>query len=727
MSTAMKAIAFYPSHHPSVVSSLERAAQSLKEGLGIVPEVRVVVSDQAFLLAGEPLAAEDRTLRGFATYLSRRGVGGLAFRSPIERDSLRGLLEVIAMDPATLKSLGGPARNLARRKIEGVAIQEFDPAALLKSARTATGAAVDEAQTSGPGGSWSDRLVRYLLGQQTAPPAGGVHLLRRIAGDETAARELMASLQSATKGAGAERGRLLTSALTRTAAEVAASEPEAFASLAANLSLAFEELDPAARLELLNASMPIPGADLDLGRALRSSLPDDQIGELIVSLVRSEGKITRRLTSVVRKVLIDSPNPEHRRESMQKAIRETRQPGDAAMADVWASIESLVEESEDAWISIEYKGFLEILGVEPPRLEEGLREEMRERPGFMEALTEPGIRRRAWALFADLLGIESEPARLWVALDQIERRVQAIDPSWFPDCAAVVTAVRGLLEGGPAPEAFVREAGVKAIQAIASRTVGAYRAHFHGLAASQKEQVAAALEALGPRAVEPLIAGLEQEEDWEIRKTFIAFLIARGREAVPTLVRYLSAPSWYLVRNVLVILGEIGDPSTVPPIAGSLKHPEPRVRRDAVAALGKIGGPRAFALIRERLGDPEVGDVATRCLATIDRPRTVATFLEMTDAPSLLGRHNARLREAITALGALGAHESVPRLRSILMRGLWLPPSAGDTVRIAAARALEKIGTLDARKALETGARLWRRPVRLVCAEIVGGRQPAPH
>ena len=111
-----------------------------------------------------------------------------------------------------------------------------------------------------------------------------------------------------------------------------------------------------------------------------------------------------------------------------------------------------------------------------------------------------------------------------------------------------------------------------------------------------------------------------------------------------------------------------------------------------------------------------------RCLAVIDRPRTISAFLDMTARVDLLGRRNGRLREAILALGTLGAHESIPRLQEILMRGFWLPPSAGDPVRIAAARALEKIGTTAALRVVARGTRLWRRPVRAVCSEIVGGR-----
>src|SRR5206468_9985935 len=104
------------------------------------------------------------------------------------------------------------------------------------------------------------------------------------------------------------------------------------------------------------------------------------------------------------------------------------------------------------------------------------------------------------------------------------------------------------------------------------------------------------------------------------------------------------------------------------------------------------------------------------------RLRTIGTFLEMTEKVYRLGRGHGGLKEALSMLGALGGNEAVPRLRSILMRGFWVPFSAGDALRITAARALERIGTDQARSALADGARLWRSPVRTGCAEILGQR-----
>ena len=47
------------------------------------------------------------------------------------------------------------------------------------------------------------------------------------------------------------------------------------------------------------------------------------------------------------------------------------------------------------------------------------------------------------------------------------------------------------------------------------------------------------------------------------------------------------------LRNVAVVLGNLGDPATLPALAAALEDPEPLVRAHAAWALGKIGGAEA--------------------------------------------------------------------------------------------------------------------------------------
>ena len=718
LATATKTISFYPAQHPTVSTALEKAAVFLKEALTDHESLTVGVADAAFLIDRKALEEGDRGLAAFATYLSRRNVSQLGFRSPIEPEDLKGLLEVIALDPGTLRGRGGLARCLEERRLGSITAVEFDAAEALRSARTGTS---DEAGAEKPPSvSWSDLLARFLAGQGPVPP-GGQHLIRRVAGDAKGAWDLMASLQTICAEAGPERAGILTGALKRIAAEVGSAEPEAAKSLARNLAGALMALDPQGRKEILGASIPVAGTDVDLGTAIRAQIPEDDLGELIVSMVQSEGRVNARLGSVIRKVLIDRGVTDQQKTSVLDAIKTARK-FEKPPPDVWNSVEDLLKESQDDWISREYKGLLEMVGTSAPPLEEGLKREILALPEIVEAMTPGGIRRRAWILFSDLVSIDQEPARQWVALDQIEKRAAGIIPDWFDECTSVAEAVLPFLAAdGPHPP-HVREAAQKAIRATAEALVRCYRKSFHQMTPAHHAALAAAFAAMGEHCVESLLLGLAEEEDWEIRKPLLGFIAARQKAAVPALVKRLSDPSWYLVRNILIILGEIADPSTIAAIAACLKHAEPRVRRDAVAALGKIGGSRAFALLRESLDDPEVHEVALRSLATIDRRRTIGTFLEMTERVDLFGRGNQRLKEAIATLGALGGNESVPALRAILMRGLWLPPWAGDTVRVAAARALEKIGTTTALTAIQEGARLWRGPVRGTCAEILGQR-----
>src|SRR5438046_45096 len=172
---------------------------------------------------------------------------------------------------------------------------------------------------------------------------------RRAAGGRGAAWELMTSLRDILVSAGPERGPLLTAALKSIAAEVAASEPEAMASLAQNLASALMALDPASRRDLLGANIPIPGTDVDLGTAIRARIPEDKLGELIVSLVQTEGNLNARLSSVIRKVLIDRGVTDQEKIGLQEVLRVARQNG-SPQADERDTVEDLLKESQAAWI-----------------------------------------------------------------------------------------------------------------------------------------------------------------------------------------------------------------------------------------------------------------------------------------------------------------------------------------------------------------------------------------
>src|SRR5258706_127514 len=90
LATAIKAIAFDPPHHPTVVSTLEQTGPLLKETTTAKELLTVGVCEEPFLLDGSPIDRDDRSLAVFATYLSRRDLSAVMFPARVEPDALKG-------------------------------------------------------------------------------------------------------------------------------------------------------------------------------------------------------------------------------------------------------------------------------------------------------------------------------------------------------------------------------------------------------------------------------------------------------------------------------------------------------------------------------------------------------------------------------------------------------------------------------------------------------------
>ena len=77
--------------------------------------------------------------------------------------------------------------------------------------------------------------------------------------------------------------------------------------------------------------------------------------------------------------------------------------------------------------------------------------------------------------------------------------------------------------------------------------------------------------------------------------------LAPSAVPAPILAR-LSHPRWFYVRNLCLLLGEIGDPAGVPALVRMLSRAEMKVRREAIhssisASLMKCRGSKRFQLL----------------------------------------------------------------------------------------------------------------------------------
>ena len=190
----------------------------------------------------------------------------------------------------------------------------------------------------------------------------------------------------------------------------------------------------------------------------------------------------------------------------------------------------------------------------------------------------------------------------------------------------------------------------------------------------------------------PLVAGsrlmdaLGFEQQIGRRKYLLKALTTIARARPPTLFPYLDDPRWYVVRNVVLLLGNTGSSAVSEQIRGALSHPEPRVRSEALRSLYRIEGPSSAGALLDALGDDEdlVSNEAAELLRRIPDPGIDHRLEELVEA----GRdHNCRIR----AVGALG-RRSTPHAQEVLgrmarLRFSWRANTRA--IRRAARRALE--------------------------------------
>lgn len=187
---------------------------------------------------------------------------------------------------------------------------------------------------------------------------------------------------------------------------------------------------------------------------------------------------------------------------------------------------------------------------------------------------------------------------------------------------------------------------------------------------SEIDAVAEYLRLAGQEAVQAFLALLGEEAARRVRLRMCRVLARFGPPVIPALIPGLRDERWFLARNILYILGQIGDRSALEHVVGALDHAHPSVRMEAVRAAGLIAGPAAAPLLARRLTDPDPNVCRTviRWLGTLKNGETVAALRDLVAAP---GRSDSDLdvkQEALQALVSIGTPSALEVVEALAHR-----------------------------------------------------------
>ncbi len=204
---------------------------------------------------------------------------------------------------------------------------------------------------------------------------------------------------------------------------------------------------------------------------------------------------------------------------------------------------------------------------------------------------------------------------------------------------------------------------------------------------------------IGEPAVDTLLNLLSSANDIKTRKIILNEITNLGDVAFQKVIHYLSDERWYIVRNMITILGNFGKKEAIPYLIEVSKHSDPRIRKEVVKALARIQDPQGFAVLREML-NYEIEDVKKLIIFSLGIMKDTESIKSILSV--LENENNLSLKkEALIALGRIGHYSIIPILKKYALKKGFFNKAENKTLRLSAIDGLSEVKHPDAVKVLE--------------------------
>jgi hypothetical protein len=203
------------------------------------------------------------------------------------------------------------------------------------------------------------------------------------------------------------------------------------------------------------------------------------------------------------------------------------------------------------------------------------------------------------------------------------------------------------------------------------------------------------LAVLDREATTVLLDILSVEKDRTIRRYLVDILKELGRNQISMIGRHLNDSRWYVVRNIVNILGESKSDEALAYLEKVVNHKQVQIRQEVIKGLLNIGGKKAAVLLCRLIQDKdfEVQLAAIRGLGSIQgagqsEAQALTEFLE--DRP-VRKKENDLTKEVFKVLGKIGSLETTDFLKRYRKIKWWKSRMPQKELRTAVEPAIEEI------------------------------------
>ncbi len=222
---------------------------------------------------------------------------------------------------------------------------------------------------------------------------------------------------------------------------------------------------------------------------------------------------------------------------------------------------------------------------------------------------------------------------------------------------------------------------------------------------------------LNMNSISPIVHMLGDLNQFLSRKMVSEVLTIKAKDHLDLLGEGISDQRWYVVRNVVSVLGSIGSEKGVRFLKLIAKHQDLRIRKETVSSLFKIKGEQAGQLLASFLEDENkrIRILASRGLAQRKEKEALPELMNVLKHDQFKDKSPEEKKNMLESFAVIAGEEAVPFLVKMINKRSWLQRDKHNETRIFAVGALSMIDDPGVEEAINQLSRKRNKAIRQAC------------
>ncbi len=642
LNISRRKLSLYPPDHPQIVASVSGTLDILNELFYSDPVITLGITPDTLYFEQLWLDKEDLTNQQFAHFFSSLGIASISFRKGLKNTELIRFNQLIRSDRDAIESFGGFDKLLEQQQIEHISVVPINYDAFQSNQN------LTEEETTEGGELWKNFIHGLHNGILDFGNLGSSFDLNTVV--DIFNQKLVGS-QIEREQSSQSIGLFIENSIQQEGNQSQTNNDKKLVSL-------LEQLSPEAQQEFLNSAFHALDQHRDAAPNILQKIPPHLLQNSIVGKNRQDLNLSSRLFGLINN-LATAPTPtfNHNIKTKSAPLSEDMV---RARLDVLFS-----EERQDLYMPDNYQAALynilgnNVIGTIPDDEKQKLRNQIESQS------VEPNCA----AIIFELLDKQFDPEQEEsIQQNLLDLSRYFLDTGDFIKLREIHSNWSSYLYSGNSSASIFNE---KVLSNHAQPTFISEVLDGIDLWGEEKHQeIADYIVAVGEPYSQPVIEYLGLAPKWSERELWMQILERIGGDAQQMIVRSLNDERWYLVRNLLIVLGKDLDPHSIKMIHQLVDHPHPKVRLEVMRNLFSCNPATANRQLLKELHseDPEARFSAIQ-IADLSRDPAVLSILHknLCDTPESDTELELK-KQIIKTLTRIGNKESLPILRRVLQK-----------------------------------------------------------